>query len=182
MRPFFLLLASTMIATSAYAAPPVKVTRFSVAPDVVRGSVGPESATPSLEQRSYEDAVGRQLAQLGFGPGDTPRYTYSVEVGRETRTAPARRSPITIGIGGGTGGHGGGLGLGASFGLGGNRSRDATTTRLFVRMRERDGGKVVWEGTAQTESRPGDNAVVDRLATALFKGFPGEPGRTITVK
>jgi hypothetical protein len=186
MRACFILLASVAMAASAHAAPPVQVTRFSATPDVARGTARSESprdtSAPTLEQRSYEDAVGRQLAQLGFGPDDTPRYTYSVEVSRETRAAPVRRSPVTIGIGGGTGGYGGGLGLGASFGLGGSRSREATATTLFVQLREKDGGKVVWEGRAQTESRPTDNAVVDRLAGALFRDFPGQSGKTITVK
>lgn len=182
MRAHHILIASALLAGSAQAAPPVQVTRFSAAHDVARAPATPESPTPSLEQRRYEDAVGRQLARLGFGPEEKPRYSYSVEVSRETRTAPVRRSPVTIGIGGGSGGFGGGVGMGASFGLGGNRSREATATRLFVQLRERDGGKVVWEGRAQTESRPSDNAVVDRLAAALFKDFPGESGRTITVK
>lgn len=182
MRALYLILASAAIATAANAAPPVQVTRFAATPDVARGPARAASETPSLEQRSYEDAVGRQLARLGFGPEDAPRYTYVVEVSKETRAAPVRRSPVTIGIGGGTGGYGGGLGLGASFGVGGSRSREATTTQLFVQLRERDGGKAVWEGRAQTESRSSDNAVVDRLAAALFKDFPGESGRTITVK
>ncbi|MEP6784799.1 MAG: DUF4136 domain-containing protein [Sphingomonadales bacterium] len=182
MRLVSILLASATIATSAYAAPPVQVTRFSTAGDIQRGAARPESPTPSLEQRSYEDAVGRELARLGFGPDDAPRYTYSVEVTRETRARPARRSPFSIGIGGGTGGYGGGVGLGASFGIGGKRSGETTAIRLFVQLREREGGKVVWEGRAEGESRPSDNAVVDRLATALFRDFPGESGRTITVK
>ncbi len=182
MRPCLTLLTAMAMTASAQAAPPVQVTRFSATPDVARGPARPDSPTPSLEQRSYEDAVGRELARLGFGPDDAPRYSYVVEVSRETRTAPVKRSPLTIGIGGGTGGYGGGVGLGASFGVGGNRSRESTTTRLFVQLREKGTGKAVWEGRAQTESRPSDNAVVDRLAAALFRDFPGESGRTITVK
>lgn len=181
MRPALILFAAAL-ATGAHAAPPVQVTRFSASSDIAPGTVRPEAPEPSLEQRSYEDAVGRELARLGFGPDDAPRYTYVVEVTREVRTRPARRSPFTIGIGGGTGGYGGGVGLGASFGVGGKRSGDVAVTRLFVQLRERDGGKAVWEGRAETESRPSDNAVVDRLAAAMFRGFPGESGKTITVK
>lgn len=182
MRPTLMLIAAVALAGSAHAAPPVQVTRFSANPDVTPGTARPEGSSPSLEQRSHEDAVGRELARLGFGPDDAPRYSYVVEVTRESVTRPVRRSPFTIGIGGGTGGYGGGVGLGASFGVGGKRSGDATVTRLFVQLRERSGGKAVWEGRAQTESRPSDNAVVDRLAAALFRGFPGESGKTITIK
>jgi hypothetical protein len=46
---------------------------------------------------------------------------------------------------------------------------------------------VVWEGRARLEARDGtpyasSAAAVDKLAMALFKDFPGESGRTISVK
>ena len=54
-------------------------------------------------------------------------------------------------------------------------------------LRRRSDDSVVWEGRAQTESvgqapetQPGYTA--RRLASALFRGFPGESGITITVK
>ena len=51
---------------------PVEVTRFATGADVARAAVvaAPGSA-PTLEQKSYEDAVGRALARLGFA-GDGP--------------------------------------------------------------------------------------------------------------
>ena len=60
-------------------------------------------------------------------------------------------------------------------------------TELAVQLRRRSDDTVVWEGRAVTQSVVGekDNATSDlaqRLAAALFKGFPGESGITITVK
>ncbi len=161
---------------------PIAVTRFAAAPDVARAPAAPApGSAPTLEQKSFEDAVGRELARIGFGSDGAPRYSYRVDVSRETRAAPPRQSPVTIGIGGGTGGLGGGIGLGTSFGIGGNRSRDTLVTRLSVQLREQATGKVVWEGRAEGEATTPDAASVDRLAAALFKDFPGESGRTVSV-
>ena len=186
MRPIILF---TAIALGGCAAniPPVQVTRFHLQGDIVRGPIAPVAASNSLERGTYDAAVARELARLGFAPGDaSARYTFSTEVMRDTRAALARRSPVTIGIGGGTGGYGGGVGLGASFGLGGNRSGTVVVTLLSVQIRERGGNGVVWEGRAETEApsnaaaaQPG--LAADKLAAALFRDFPGESGRTISV-
>ena len=183
MKTHILTLVPLMLAGCATTPRPVEVTRFSIAPDVARGSVSPTAGSaPTLEQKSYEDAIGRELVRLGFIGADPSRYTYSVDVVRDTRPAPSRRSPVTIGIGGGTGGWGGGVGLGASFGVGGSRSRDTVVTRLSVQLRERTGGRVVWEGRAEGETSTNDRAnEIDRLAVALFRDFPGQSGRTISV-
>ncbi len=176
------LLPILALGACATTPPPAQVTRFSAAPDVARGPVAPApGSAPTLEQRNYEAAVGRELARLGFSGGDAPRYTYSVAVTRDLRERTSRRSPVTIGIGGGTGGWGGGVGVGASFGVGGSRSRDTAVTTLSVQLRERGSDRVVWEGRAQGESDP-TSASVDRLAAALFRDFPGESGRTVFVR
>ncbi len=183
------LLLSTALALGGCAAsiPPVQVTRFHLGSEIVRGAVAPVVVENSLERAAYDTAVARELARLGFAAGGTEaRYTYSTEVTRDARPAAPKRSPISIGIGGGTGGYGGGVGAGVSFGLGGNKSSDIVLTRLSVQLRERGGKGVVWEGRAETEapsnapaSQPG--LAADKLATALFRDFPGESGRTISV-
>ena len=167
--------------------PPVQVTRFHLGADIPRGQVTMVDGGGSLERGAYDAAVARELARLGFATGGAAaRYTFSTEITRDTRQALARRSPVTIGIGGGTGGYGGGVGLGASFGLGGKRSGETVVTRLSVQLRERGGKGVVWEGRAETEGEARSAAAqpglaADKLAAALFKDFPGESGRTITV-
>jgi hypothetical protein len=107
-----------------------------------------------------------------------------------TRTSKGmvrKRPPVTIGIGGGT--YGGNVGVGgdASFGIGGGHA-ELVDTELAVQLRRRSDNSVVWEGRAVTEGligsgkaeQPGFTA--HKLAAALFKGFPGESGITITVK
>ena len=176
------LIALLLVGGCATTPGPVEVTRFATGAVVARAAVvaAPGSA-PTLEQKSYEDAVGRALARLGFAGDGPARYTFSVDVSRDSRAALRRRSPVTIGIGGGTGGYGSGVGLGASFGLGGNRARDTVVTRLSVQLRERATSRVVWEGRAQGETTENGGASIDHLAAALFRDFPGESGRTISV-
>jgi hypothetical protein len=62
-----------------------------------------------------------------------------------------------------------------------------TATLLEVGIRRRSDGTVFWEGRAVTEARSGapeahSTAAVARLASALFRDFPGESGRTIRVR
>ncbi len=179
MKTRLIAIAATALALGGCAttATPVDVTRFSRATDVLRGPVAAiADSAATLEQRSYETAVERELTRLGFEPraATAARYVYAVDVTRDTRPAAPRRSPVTVGIGGGTGGYGGGVGLGASFGIG-SRPRAEGVTRLSVRLVDRAGGQVVWEGRAE------GSADVARLAAALFRDFPGESGRTISV-
>ena len=180
-------IAALALGGCAATIPPVQVTRFHLSADIARAPVTADTAGTSLERAAYDAAVARELARLGFPTGDAvSRYIFSTEVSRDTRTALAKRSPVTIGIGGGTGGYGGGVGLGASFGLGGNRSGQTVITRLSVQLRDRAAKSVVWEGRAETEGSPSSSAgqpglAADKLAAALFKDFPGESGRTITV-
>ena len=182
------LLLSTVLVLGGCAAsiPPVEVTRFHLNTAIAPGPVAPVVLSGSLERTAYDAAVARELARLGFAAGDaSARYTFSTEVTRDTRAALAKRSPISIGIGGGTGGYGGGVGAGVSFGLGGNKSNQTVITRLSVQLRERGAG-VVWEGRAETEAASNSPAAqpglaADKLAAALFKDFPGESGRTISV-
>jgi Domain of unknown function (DUF4136) len=187
MRPV-LFAASLALAGCAASVPPVQVTRFHLGTQIAPAKISLDPGIMSLEASTYRAAVTSQLARLGFDDAgnDTSRYIVSVGIERDTRAAPPKRSPVTIGIGGGTGGYGGGVGLGASFGLGGNRSGEVIFTRLSVQMRDRTTKSVVWEGRAETLASSNGPAgqpglAAEKLASALFKDFPGETGRTITV-
>jgi diadenosine tetraphosphatase ApaH/serine/threonine PP2A family protein phosphatase len=175
---------------------PVEATRFHYDPVAERGTVRVEpltgpTAAPSLEYQAYAGAVEGELARLGFVPapaGANPQFIATVSFARSNRPLPPRRSPVQIGIGGGSysgGWHGGGgVGGGVSFPLGGGGARDGIITELSVRLRR--GPDAVWEGRAQSltdSSAPdaGGDAIARRLAAALFLGFPGESGRTISV-
>jgi hypothetical protein len=67
------------------------------------------------------------------------------------------------------------------------RSAAQTETGLAVAIKDRTGGRVLWEGRAQFIVRA-DSPLAQtdlgaaKLAEALFRGFPGNSGETILVK
>jgi hypothetical protein len=184
--------AAALLAGCAATIPPVQVTRFHNSPQLSAGSVMIQPAgggdPQSLEFRAYTAAVARELTTLGLTESQdkTTPYVVMLDVGRDTREELARRSPVTIGVGGGSFGRSSGISLGTSFGLGKNRPRDVIVTRMAVQIRTRAADKVIWEGRAETEapsrapaSQPG--LAANKLAAALFSGFPGASGKTVRV-
>ena len=187
------LAAAAGLAGCAASIPPVEVTRFHTAAQLSAGAAVIEPASggdaQSLEFRAYAAAVARELTTLGLteAQGGATPYVVTLDIGRDTRAGLAKRSPVTIGIGGGSFGRGGGVGIGTSFGLGRNRPNEVVVTRMAVQIRKRSDKAVIWEGRAETESpsrapaaQPG--LAADKLAAALFKGFPGESGKTVIVQ
>jgi hypothetical protein len=170
----------------------VDVTRFHLNQPVARSTIAVEPVDAadrnSLEFATYRAAVERQLGRLGWtvASGGPAEQIALIDVEQGSRAALGRRSPVSIGVGGSTGGWNSGVGGGVSFGLGGGRSRDLVSTMLEVSIRRRSDGTVFWEGRAQAEARVGSpeadsRIVVEKLAEALFRDFPGESGRTIRV-
>jgi hypothetical protein len=191
------LLALGGCATAGSGAGPVDVTRFHLAGadgQIARGTIAivPLTDSPldsqSLEFRSYAAAVSEQLRQIGYLPvADAAGAAYLARVNyrRATRAAPPRRSPVSVGVGGSTGSYGSGVGVGVGISLGGKRHGEVLT-ELSVAIERRTDASVVWEGRADTAAREGSDAatvtaLANKLAAALFRGFPGESGRTITV-
>ncbi|WP_372731198.1 DUF4136 domain-containing protein [Novosphingobium sp.] len=187
---------AVLIATPLAAKPaPVDVTRFHTAQTLPRlkgaaiiVELAPGSDPASLEDGLWREAVARELTAAGFGsatPGAADGIA-QVMVERETIRRENRRGPVSVGVGGQTGGWGSGLGVGLGFNLGGG-PKDVVLTRLSVRIRDRVSGEALWEGRAETrenakakEAAPALTA--PRLAHALFTGFPGTSGETISVK
>lgn len=168
---------------------PVDVTRFSLGPVSERGSVAVEpapGAPTSMDYSLHASAVARELGRLGFSPGSQigqSLYVAILDVRSDMRERVGGGSPVSIGIGGGTGGFRSGVGGGISFGLGGNRGGSVTATQTFVQLKRRADGSVVWEGRARGEAGGRDaDVLADRMASALFRDFPGESGRTISVR
>lgn len=192
------ILAASALALSlsgcATAVAPVEVTRFHAANPPMSGTVSVEEmiGNPdiSLEFRTYAAAVGQELQRAGFtesrqGQGD---YVALVGLRRSFRpTGPDQsRNPVSVGVGGSTGSFGSGLGVGIGINLGG-KPKDVVTTELSVQLRRRGDSQAVWEGRALTNAKEGTpaaqpNIAAAKLAAALIGGYPGESGRTITVK
>lgn len=196
MRTLIFAVAATLTLGGCATTPvsgPVDVLRYHL--DTVAtgtASVQPGSAADEVgvDYRAYADAIGGELARVGYpapATGATAQYLATVSIRRAPRGVIERPSPISIGIGGGSfggGRRGSGIGIGGgvSFPVGRGRTSEIVGTELSVQIRER-GGSMVWEGRAMTEGEaraPEETAA--RLATALFRGFPGESGRTITVR
>lgn len=180
------------LAACTTASPPAQVTRFHLNQPIARGKVFVKTfsptAAPTLEEQSYLNAVAGALSAQGFTTvargGEAEQIaTVDVQRGVQPSAVPAR-SPVTIGIGGGSYGGGLGIGLGTSFGLGSRKSRDVTVTTLAVQLKRASDESMIWEGRATSrtneDASPGDE--VGRLASALFKDFPGASGKTVEVK
>ena len=190
-----ILLAALALAASPALAAPVEVTRFHTPESITtlgRSAVAvvaaPGADAASLETRVWLQAVEAELAELHFGsatPGAADAVA-EVRVEREVQRAERQRGPVSVGVGGSTGGWNSGVGLGLGFNLGGG-PRTRVITRLTVTIRSRATGLSLWEGRADNiEREKAKEASVDRaaprLAHALFSGFPGTSGATITVK
>lgn len=177
------------------AQPGASVTRFHLGQPIARGEIRVEPADAedanSLEFAQIAAPVERELTRLGWTVAQGNARSEQVAVVRVdqgSRDAMRRRSSVSIGVGGSTGGWGSGAGGGVSATVPvGRGSGEIVVTELGVRIQRRSDATVAWEGRAQLEAR-GNSAMaerrgaVDRLATVLFQGFPGESGRTIRVR
>lgn len=197
MRGFGRAVAVAMTSAGAVAAlggctttDPVRVTRFHLDQPIARGAVAvlpaPGGDASSLEYQLYAKSVGEALAAQGFSPASAGPYEATVAIARESRPVGVAQRPVSIGIGGGS--FGGGVGGGGSigFGVGKARQRELYVTQLSVQLRRLPQRDIVWEGRAITEADSRAQAAqprvtADKLARALFTGFPGQSGRTITV-
>lgn len=185
----------------ATAVPPVEVTRFHIGNPVSSGSIAVEEMAGNpdvgLEFRTYAAAVDQELQRVGFtsagaGAGAGGKSDYVALVGfRRTFREPGSYGnggkPVSVGVGGavGSGGYSG-LGLGIGINLSG-KPKGQVFTELQVQIRRRADSATIWEGRAQTQAREGTPAAqpglaAQKLAAALIGGYPGESGRTITVK
>jgi hypothetical protein len=176
---------------------PVEVTRFHV-PDAQLGR-GPIAVVPapgeaamsqsdtSLELRAYQAAIARELVRIGYAesPAGSAQVA-EVRLMRRTWQPERTRGPVSVGVGAGGGSYGSGAGVGIGIDLSG-RPPAQTETALAVTIRDRAGGRTLWEGRAQFIVRA-DSPLAQtdlgaaKLAEALFRGFPGNSGETILVK
>lgn len=184
--------------------PPVSVTRFHS--DAVNGwtagrtyivdatpladtSTSTEAIPSELEWNSYRIAIERQLQLQGLvaardDAASTAALRVRIGMHRVERVLGGSRSPVSVGVGGSTGGYRSGVGLGIGINLGGG-ARQMTDIKLMVRIDDAS-GQALWEGRAETAvptkapaAQP--SLAAAKLAEALFKDFPGESGRTISV-
>ena len=159
----------------------IDVARFHLGEPVARAQIAVEPFDKADANRpefpTYAAAVGRQLTRLGWTvvPSTTQSEQIAlIDLEQGSREAVAALSAARIG-----------RGLSATVPEG--TSANVTASLLEVAIRRRSDGTVFWEGRAVGESRTDSpeaarTAVVERLAEALFRDFPGESGRTIRLK
>lgn len=174
---------------------PIEVTRFHV-PDtsmLAKGTIAVEPGAGtdgnSLEVQSFMGAVRTELQRLGYrdaavsGGGQVA----IVRLARQ-RFQPARSGggPVSVGVGGSTGSYGSGLGVGIGLNLAGAPA-EQVETELAVAIKDRRTDKTLWEGRASFTVKASSTLAstqlgAPKMAAALFAGFPGNSGETITVK
>jgi hypothetical protein len=182
-----LLLAASLAACASGggkerpAAGGVEVARFHLGEPVARAQIAVEPFDKADANRpefpAYAAAVGRQLTRLGWTVVPTTTGSEQIaliDLEQGSREAVAALSAARIG-----------RGLSATVPAG--TSANVTASLLEVAIRRRSDGTVFWEGRAVGEATTGSaqaarTAVVERLAEALFRDFPGESGRTIRLK
>lgn len=194
-RPLLAAVLLLPLAACATGPGPVDVTRFHAGDPVRSGTIAVEEmeANPDvgLEFRTYANAVSTELQRVGFTPAAGAASDYVARIGfrrsfRPTGTA-RQGGPVSVGVGGGIGSGGySGLGVGIGIDLSG-KPKDIVTSELHLQIRRRSDSASIWEGRAVTEAREGAPAAqpgtaASRLAGALLQGYPGESGRSITVK
>ena len=173
---------------------PIEVTRFHV-PDtsmLAKGTIAVEPGAGtdgnSLEVQSYMGAVRTELQRLGYGDAavGSGGQVAIVRLARQ-RFQPARSGgPVSVGVGGSTGSYGSGIGVGIGLNLAGAPA-EQVETELAVAIKDRRTDKVLWEGRASFTVKASSPLAstqlgAPKMAAALFAGFPGNSGETITVK
>ncbi len=194
-RTALVILVSAALSGCVAPTGPVEVTRFHAA-DISalgKGTIAVEPAPgqdgASLEWKTYQAAVQRQLGLLGYAEAPAGAISGQVAELRLARGSyrPDREgSPVSVGIGGSTGSYGSGLGVGIGFNLS-PRPAEQVETTLGVMIKDRVAKQTLWEGrasfTVRATSPLADTALgAAKMAEALFKGFPGQSGETIAVK
>lgn len=194
-RPLAILAATALLggcATPAYVSP-VEVTRFTgdapayLAQGTIQIVAAPGLDAQSIEFGLYEDAVRRELEELGYRVVMiNGSQVAQVALDQYVVDAGPRRGPVGVGVGGSTGSYGSGLGVGIGINLGGQPA-ERIVRELSVSIRAAGGGQNLWEGRASMTATANSDYAADavaapRMADALFAGFPGESGETIEVE
>jgi hypothetical protein len=173
---------------------PVSVTRFVAQQPAQLGTgtiavrAAPGTQGDTLEFSFWQQAIAAELAELGYQVVATGPATQVAEVRFErfTDTPERRRSPVGVGVGGSTGSYGSGVGVGVGIDLSG-RPAEVIGNQLGVVIRDNATGQALWEGRAEFSASANSNyasaqAAAQKMADALFTGFPGESGATIEVR
>ena len=176
LRGAALLLAASLAActtTGGGGGGGTEVTTSHLGQQIARGPIAVEAFDQAdvnqPEFRNYAASVAQQLTRLGWTVVPTTTQSEQVamvDVQQGNRAALMPRTAVPASAA---------------------RSAGSVATLLEVRIRRRSDGTVMWEGRAIDDARANSagaqrTAVVERLAAALFRDFPGVSGRTIRAR
>ncbi len=159
----------------------VDVARFHLGEPVARAQIAIEpydrADSARADYPAVAAAVERQLTRLGWTVVRTvgqSEQVARVDLTQGTRETVAAQTSARVGRG---------VAPAAPSGS----SAGIVATLLEVGIKRRSDGTLFWEGRAVGEARSGaaeaaPAAAAERLATALFRDFPGESGRTIRTR
>lgn len=141
-------------------------------------------------QQTFEAAVIDRLAAAGYDTAtraETGGQAVELRVTRdEVVPEEQKRRAVSGEMTLGAGNRGSMMGMALAVDL--SKPRKALiSTRLSARIRDRATDAVLWEGRADMVTREGDErwsdqAIAERLAGALFDGFPGEGTRALSMR
>ena len=137
------------------------------------------SGVESRELAVYEAATIDQLAQLGYRtdrPASEAGQVTELHVTHDEVAPQEVKKPVSGAATVGVSNRGSMMGLAMAVDL--SKPRGALiATRLEARIRDKATGAVLWEGRADVVTRQGsdtwtEGVIANRLAAALFDGFP----------
>ena len=128
----------------------------------------------------YEAALVDQLVRAGYdtmGKADDDARVIEMRVVRDVLVpAESKKNPVSGEATVGVSNRGSMMAMAVNVDLS-DPKKALLSTRLELRIRDHPNGAVLWEGHAAVATRDGDDnwdeaAIANRLAAALFEGFP----------
>lgn len=159
----------------------IDVARFHLGEQVARAQIAIEpfdrADSNSPDFPVYAAAVERELTRLGWTVVRTVGQSEQVALIDVTQGSREAIAPLTTAR----------IGRNIAATTPTGSSAGVVATLLEVGIKRRSDGTLFWEGRAVGEARTGSplaapEAAVNRLASALFRDFPGESGRTIRIR
>jgi len=159
----------------------VELARFHLGEPIARAQIAIEAFDEGDERRPeyplYAAALERELTRLGWTVVRTLGQSEQVALIDVEQGSGNRIAALS----------GARIGRGRSASTAASSDATITATLLEVGIKRRSDGTLFWEGRAVGQARTGSEAAApgpaaDRLAAALFRDFPGESGRIISVR
>lgn len=189
-----IILTGTLLLCACSSSIKNNVTRFHHLPPVGGQTIEVISIDPTLQQsiefRSYAQLIGSKLGNVGFRPPENGTSQYIAEIGYGiapigNTVIDNDNSGVSFGMGVGSGGRRSStsLGLGISTSFGSSEPVVPYVSRLTMNIVDLSTGQRLYEGHVESINKnPNLAQIMPYMVDALFQNFPGESGKTETIK